>query len=162
MTALAAGVPVGTAILAVVLATFAGAILMLPYARRRRRHVTFGHGPQGHGINYGAWTGEMSREELLEVLPFCGCASPEDAADALRNILHLFPLHSHGGRDRLMALFASEEVYMLFLYLLDRHELTEHGGTVEGSWLTEKGVAVRDALDREHLRDNFELLFELP
>lgn len=37
------------------------------------------------------------------------------------------------------------------LYDLDRMKLSEHGGSVDGSWLTDKGREVLDALQEEDI-----------
>lgn len=48
---------------------------------------------------------------------------------------------------------------MLVLGHLDCQELTEHGGTIEGAWLTEKGEEIKQALEREE-SDGFAALME--
>jgi hypothetical protein len=101
----------------------------------------------------------MTRQELrvfLDTVPFCGCGCPQEAADALLRVLRAFPLYEH--------LAALEEMLpdlglrFLFLYMLDHTELTEHGSAIDLGWLTEKGKAVRDALDVEEA-DSFKALF---
>lgn len=100
----------------------------------------------------------MSREELSVFLQewFCGCGNPEDAADALLRLLRLHPMYEHG--KELDEWVGDNGLAYLLLYSLDRYDLTEHGGSVMGAWLTEKGTAVRDALAREEA-DEFEELF---
>lgn len=103
-------------------------------------------------------SGPLTREGLRMVLDewFCGCGNPEDAAGALLRLLRLHPLYEH--HDEFDEWITDGGVAMLLLYQLDRLELTEHGGSVGGGWLTEKGTAVRDALAREEV-DGFEALF---
>jgi hypothetical protein len=100
----------------------------------------------------------------------CGCGSPPAAArlvyDVLRVIetrwreckaLDLFKPSDRPAldaiwreEDRAMkALLPSDGVYYFVLYLLDRWDLLEHGGSVGGSWLTDRGRAVLEALERE-------------
>lgn len=100
----------------------------------------------------------MTRQELRIWLGerFCGCGSPEDAAAALLRLLRLHPLHEN--RASFEAWIKDSGVEYLLLYQLDRDDLTEHGGTVGGGWLTDKGTALRDALAREEA-DEFEALF---
>lgn len=74
----------------------------------------------------------------------CGCGSPESAFEGLKAILELHPLHDH--RPEIEALIPDERLEYLILYMLDHLDLTEHGGTVGGGWLTETGQAVLDAL----------------
>lgn len=99
----------------------------------------------------------MTRQELRVALDewFCGCGCPEDAAGALLRLLRLHPLYEH--YDELRAWVPDLGVQYLLLYQLDRLELTEHGGSVGGAWLTDKGTEVRDALAREQA-DTFEAL----
>lgn len=101
----------------------------------------------------------MTLQQLRMALDewFCGCGSPEDAAGALLRLLGLHPLHDH--RAEFKEYVPDDGIEMLLLYMLDRLELTEHGGTVGGAWLTAKGEAVRDALAREEA-DEFERLSE--
>lgn len=102
----------------------------------------------------------MTRQELRVFLQdwFCGCGSPEDACAALLRLLDLHPLYQH--REELEAWIPDNGIRMLVLYHLDRLDLTEHGGTVEGAWLTADGTRVRDAL-RAEAADGFEALNEM-
>lgn len=100
----------------------------------------------------------MTRQELRVVLGewFCGCGSPEVAASRLRDVLALHPLHSN--RKAFKVLVPDDGLEELLLYTLDHFGLTEHGGTVGGAWLSDKGTAVLAALNRE-AGDKFEVLF---
>jgi len=91
----------------------------------------------------------MTRPELRVFLQtwFCGCGSPDLAAAYLLRLLDLHPLYEH--RQELEALISDTGLEMLILYTLDRFDLTEHGGTVGGAWLSPKGEAVREALRAE-------------
>lgn len=101
----------------------------------------------------------MTRPELRVFLDrwFCGCGSPEVATAALLRLLRLHPLYDPSHQRELQAWLPDEGVRYLLLYQLDRLELTEHGGTVDGAWLSETGEALRAALERESL-DNFAAL----
>jgi len=99
----------------------------------------------------------MTRQELrVELEWFCGCGSPELAAATLLRILELHPLYEH--RAEMDELIPDSGIEYLLLYHLDDRDLTEHGGTVTGGWLTEKGEAVKAALNAE-AGDSFEALF---
>lgn len=91
----------------------------------------------------------MTRQGLRVFLQdwFCGCGNPDEAAAELLRLLELCPLYDH--RTEFEALFPSSGMGYLVLYTLDHFDLIEHGGNVGGSWLTEKGQQVRDALRRE-------------
>lgn len=101
----------------------------------------------------------MTRQELRVVLGewFCGCGSPRDACRALRDLLALHPLYDN--REALERMIPDEGVQYLMLYTLDRFDLTEHGGSVGGAWLTDKGKAVLSALEAE-AEDNWEAVGE--
>lgn len=81
---------------------------------------------------------------------FCGCGSPEDAVTALERLLALHPLYDN--RAAFEALIPNDGMQYLMLYTLDHFDLTEHGGSVGGGWLTEKGKAVLAAI-RAHDAD---------
>ena len=102
----------------------------------------------------------MTRQELRVFLNdwFCGCGAPDDAARRLMDILALHPLYDH--RPEIEALFQGDTgLEMLTLYTLAYFGLTEHGGTVGGGWLTDKGKTVLEALQRESAND-FDTLCE--
>lgn len=99
----------------------------------------------------------MTRQELRVFLDewFCGCGSPSDATLALLRLLELHPLYEH--QDELKRMLPDGGLRYLTLYTLDYFDLSEHGGTVGGSWLTDKGKAVLAALQRE-AGDEFQAL----
>jgi hypothetical protein len=102
----------------------------------------------------------MTRAELrVELDWFCGCGEPAAAAAALLRLLRLHPLYDH--REEIGEWLPDTGVEMLLLYHLAARDLTEHGGTVGGAWLTEKGEQVRDALAAEE-GDEFGWLFVGP
>lgn len=99
----------------------------------------------------------MGRRELRIALEwFCGCGTPSDAATALLYLLQLHPLYDH--REEFEKFVNDDGLAYLTLYWLAHLELTEHGGTVDGGWLTDSGEAMRAGLEREE-SDNFEALF---
>jgi hypothetical protein len=78
--------------------------------------------------------------------------------EVLCRLLELHPLYDH--RDEVEAFFNKNTgLEYLVLYMIDHLELTEHGGSVGGAWLTDKGKAVMAALQRERV-DGFEALGE--
>lgn len=99
----------------------------------------------------------MTRQELRVFLQdwFCGCGQPAQALSSLRELLALHPLYDH--RAEFERLIPDEGLQYLMLYTLDHFDLSEHGGSVGGAWLTDKGRAVLEALERE-MPDDFEAL----
>jgi hypothetical protein len=96
----------------------------------------------------------MTIQELRVFLSewFCGCDSPKAACRALRDLLSLHPLYEH--RDEFEQFVPDVGLQALLLYTLDHFDLTEHGGTVGGGWLTDKGKALLAALN-EHAADEW-------
>ena len=97
----------------------------------------------------------MTRPELRVFLGewFCGCDRPDAACERLRDVLRLHRLYDH--RDEFKRLIPDDGIEMLITYTLDHFKLTEHGGSVGGSWLSDKGINVLAALERESA-DDFE------
>lgn len=103
----------------------------------------------------------MTRQELRVFLQdhFCGCGDPEAASATLLALLRMHPMYEPQSQAALRALIPDEGARYLLLYWMDRADLTEHGGSVNGAWLTEIGERVRDALVCEEA-DGFEALSE--
>jgi hypothetical protein len=92
-----------------------------------------------------------------ETLNWCGCGAPDEAMTFMRDVLAAMNKRSEEniastGLDNrenspwavnskaLKALVDSETMLGLsYLYMLDGYGLTEHGGYIGGSWLTDKG-----------------------
>jgi hypothetical protein len=114
----------------------------------------------------------VTRQELRVELNawMCGCGSPETVAGFVRDVLtayrerwastdklDMFKLEDRpamkaawDAHDATIAvLLPSDGVRYFVLYLLNHWELLEHGGSVGGSWLTDKGKAMLVALDAE-------------
>lgn len=102
----------------------------------------------------------MTRAEIRICLAgwFCGCGSPESAANALLLLLDMHPMYE--GWDKLNEFTGGREDAYLLLYTLDSHDLAEHGSSVGGQWLTDKGEALLAGLRREYAEDGFGVLFD--
>ena len=88
----------------------------------------------------------MTRAELRVFLStwFCGCGSPEEASATLLKLLDLHPLYKHSAK--LTAMVPDEGIRELLRHTLDSFGLTEHGTSLGGAWLSEKGTHVQAAL----------------
>lgn len=88
----------------------------------------------------------MTRQEMRVFLQdwFCGCGNPEEACRALHDLLVLHPLYEN--QEALRRLLPNEGSRQFMLYILDAMGLTEHGTSVNGAWLSDKGQAVLAAL----------------
>lgn len=101
----------------------------------------------------------MTREQLrVELNWFCGCGNPEDAAATLLKVLRMHPLYEH--RSEFGEMVPGTGLQYLLLYLLGEKGWFEHGGTIGGQWLTDRGEAVKAALEAEQEADGLEALFD--
>ena len=98
----------------------------------------------------------------FEELKWCGCGNPADALAFMRDALEALwnkseagQAATHGeiinGTNPAYEAASAREKELLpldcplalsYRYMLCAHDLTEHGGSVYGSWLTDKGNAV--------------------
>lgn len=111
---------------------------------------------------------ELKLFEELE-LGFCGCGDPKGALLFLRDVLQCFADRrtKRGDWDaqtkRLHNLLQLEENRFLglsYLYFIDNLGLLEHGTHITGSWLTERGEEVLDALRTIDLKKMMEQSFD--
>jgi hypothetical protein len=94
----------------------------------------------------------------FEELEWCGCGNPDEVLAFMRDVLQVMHDRSEGNRsegpnvpfeqsawrsgtDKLNAMLPGM-LGLSYLYMLDALDLTEHGSTIGGSWLTEKGKEV--------------------
>jgi hypothetical protein len=114
----------------------------------------------------------MTRQELRVELNawMCGCGSPEGCVRFIYDVLCMF--RTRWNQDRPLSLFKPEDrpslervwaeysiakkallptdgIEYFVLYMLTHWDWIEHGGSVGGSWMTQKGEAILAALDAE-------------
>lgn len=85
------------------------------------------------GVSYDSLTGMICGG----LFGFCGCGDNDYEMKKFREVLLAL-------QQRVCLDFE----YQIYLYLLDNHEFTEHGFSVFGSWLTEKGEALLFLLNK--------------
>ena len=89
----------------------------------------------------------MNRESFIQItadLGICGCGSPEEAYEAIHNLL--LSLRVKNWDDWLDTI--DNDIYALILvYLLDGKGYLEHGTSIRHPWLTTKGEQLLEALD---------------
>lgn len=103
-------------------------------------------------------------EFYYDELKWCGCGNAEAALDFMRDVLAAIgPCGKRddweGSRRRMSELIGEESngaLALSYLYMLDAVGLTEHGGSVWGCWLTEKGERILHELQRDDWRQRFE------
>ncbi|MFJ9985306.1 hypothetical protein ACIQUD_14960 [Streptomyces globisporus] len=90
----------------------------------------------------------MSNQDRLEHLNqifyvdlgLCGCGNPEDAYDLVRDLLSLCPFYEARRWEKAEELTGGGAAHHIVMSTLDTAELTEHGSSINGSWLTAKGT----------------------
>lgn len=105
-----------------------------------------------------------------DTLKWCGCGNPEDALTFMRDVLEIMHLRSEENMteaifDRqgdapwtkrtqeLDALLGGGALGLSYLYVLDSFGLTEHGGSIGGSWLTPEGERILTLLKSRDLEE---------
>lgn len=98
-----------------------------------------------------------------EKLNWCGCGLPDVAKMTVRDFLwalHGDVDHWEKREERFLEKFGVKDVYennllLCLAYALDAAELTEHGGSIGGAWLTEEGRMFLWLLEQnEDLKEN--------
>ena len=71
---------------------------------------------------------------------FWGCGSPSDNLEIIHKYLSCADTaKSRTDKEALVGPIVESSIYGFMCHYLDSLDLTEHGSTVTGSWLTEKG-----------------------
>lgn len=123
---------------------------------------------KNHEVAYGCreeWYEESLIDSLMdywmyEDLGLCGCGCPEYTFEVIRKFLHI---RQDWQRDKITYRDAynrykndlhvddkDEDQFGLLrfmMYILDKHGFIEHGSSITGCWLTEKGEMLLTTLD---------------
>ncbi|MFG3585106.1 hypothetical protein [Streptomyces sp. NPDC047990] len=87
---------------------------------------------------------ESTRDHLYgifyEDLGLCGCGNPDDAYTLVRDLLALAPFYENERWRLAQTLTGGGAAHHIIMSVLDVAELTEHGTTINGAWLTPKGA----------------------
>lgn len=97
---------------------------------------------------FGPWTEDQARHLyalFYDEIGLCGCGQPGAAVDLIRRLLNLAPFYEHPA-EMIAEFDGNAGIEHLVLSVLDHVGLTEHGGSIGGSWLTDKGRAVQQLL----------------
>lgn len=96
---------------------------------------------------------EQFRIHWTKALDFCGCGQPDQARHWMAKLLRALDLRDgwiysgQAGQIMVEGGLADGPARYVFLYWLDQKGYIEHGGTVTGSWLTDKGRAMLPLLE---------------
>lgn len=155
---------------------FCGAMLSFLEENLDEEDKTLGHGELGMSYYDIKHTYEHDEnpdvEDMLlyfrqvfyyDVLIFCGCGRPSEALDFVLYFLNCF-VDEQWKETILLDRFSLKEclkglkgfddesgipcVVEFMLHYLDKLELSEHGSSVYGSWLTDAGIMWREVLRR--------------
>jgi hypothetical protein len=77
---------------------------------------------------------------FFDDLGMCGCGRPNEAYSLVRDILALAPLYEENRWRLAETLTGGGAAHHIILSALDRAELMEHGSSLDGAWLTDKGA----------------------
>lgn len=88
---------------------------------------------------------------FIEAFDFCGCGCLSMSIKFVRDILNCYEDEegwgaSHLKLDKAKEVCGNDNITDFMLHWLDTVELTNHGSSVYGSWLTDTGKALRDYL----------------
>lgn len=107
---------------------------------------------KGLGQQLTAEANYIVNHYYYDVMKFCGCYTPDAVIEKLEQGLIAFDRDNQPTWESAVAWMDDN---IVLVYLLDGLGLTEHGGSVGGSWLTDKGkrlLGVLKAAD-EHWDD---------
>lgn len=80
--------------------------------------------------------------EMIDSLNICGCGNPEIAYESIRQML------LRAKDQNVITDLDNPDGYMLFMaYTLDSMGFLEHGSSIYGAWITEKGKELLKCLD---------------
>lgn len=86
---------------------------------------------------------------FVEAFGFCGCGCLDMSIKFVRDILNCYEDREEENLppclnlDKAKEVCGNDNITDFILHWLDTVELTEHGSSVYGSWLTDKGEALR-------------------
>jgi hypothetical protein len=114
---------------------------------------------RGSGTQYATMACLVCEDEqehlyrlIADDFSFCGCGNPDGVYELVRDILDLAPFYEDPGKVREL-IGGSDATYYAVLYFIDRSGLIEHGGSVGGSWLSEKGKHYLPLMHRHEYGD---------
>jgi hypothetical protein len=72
-------------------------------------------------------------------LDLCGCGNPENAYELVRDLLALAPFYEDGRWRLAESLIGTPGACHMVLGMLEHAGLLDHGTSLRGAWLTDKG-----------------------
>lgn len=84
----------------------------------------------------------------LDRMPNCGCGNPETAYKLIHDLLSLAPLYKDDGWQKARELIGSDGAHQIVMSALTDADLMSHGGSIGGSWITDRGKWFLWAVDQ--------------
>lgn len=106
---------------------------------------------------------ECMNEFIYEDLKLCGCGNPQDTYEVIRLILTAHNQEESEDKHKILndicGINKSEHnnyhgLIQFASYILDSHDFLEHGSSISGAWLTEKGKLFLELLNMNHSISN--------
>lgn len=112
------------------------------------KRLTIEQDDDGGFVYDGAHTATASGAFYYGLMNFCGCGCPDEALALTRACLDGPPrdykpdVPAPLRHDQVSALIAQDpdRAAWFVMYALDAWQFTEHGGSIGGSWLTDRGI----------------------
>ena len=97
----------------------------------------------------GTFTRERERFEdiVFNDIGICGCGNPDDVLNMLQKYLEAKREWMPFEKQKEFAAKYAEELMLFMMYIMDDKGYTEHGSSVYGCWLTDKGKAFLKMLE---------------
>lgn len=101
---------------------------------------------------------ECMNEFIFEDLHLCGCGSPESTTKVIKMILTAQNQKEYKDKQKMFNSICEinidennnyDGLIQFVLYILDSHGFLEHGSSISGAWLTEKGKLFLELLNME-------------
>lgn len=81
-------------------------------------------------------------------IPLCGCGDPQAGRELVHRILSLAPLYENERYKEAEGLCGTDAAFQIIMGLLSHADLLEHGSSLYGSWLTDRGRWLLWAVDQ--------------
>ena len=76
---------------------------------------------------------------LCSDLPSCGCGDPQSSHQLVYDLLRLAPFYEDGRWQRAERLIGTDGAFQIVIAALTKANLLEHGSSIGGSWITDRG-----------------------
>lgn len=93
-------------------------------------------------------------DTVFDDIGICGCGDPDSVLDMLEEYLEKKSDYMSFKDQIAFAEKYHEELMLFMMYIMDNKGFTDHGSSVYGSWLTDKGKHFLELLKKEKNNEN--------